>query len=638
MEIVCPDDPDPVLRFATEELGRYLREAGGVRPRIVSSPTPNGLTFECVVEAAEHPLNQDAFEIGFNPERIKLTGGSSRAVLYAVYAFLEGYLGYRWFYPGEDIVPEYSAESSSALLNRLTGSGASKRSVPDFRVRMLRYLVFELGPAGTAIADAAMSSLAAEADWMAKNRLNIFQFALDHHRHSFAHWPAYRAAFPEFRKRGIRLGVGGHCMFLFMEPEAFAAHPDWFALLDGKRTPNGVFCTRSEAAVRHDIGGILRFLDGNPELEYFAPWPTDMARWCECDLCKPTPPADRYIQLARRIHAEINERFPHVEVTHFAYGTHVEPPEQERSEPGMTVTLCTWGRDYAVPFDDERTKTEFRHTFRQWHALTNEAGVPLVMHEKYARHLGFGPRLLPVPVLSADAQFFKSQNVDGFELPMAFMGRWVKGLDLYALARIMWDAAAPLDDVVDDYFRHYFGPLAGAAKRACEAAERGMPDWRYWDNNLVQKGALVEPGGEFPSELRAYAHAALDAIERALTLLDERLTADPVFAARAGKLAEVLDYAALEWRGLQVLMRGAALLVQASATTGTERDRLLDQAKTAFTQAAHLDEARQARASDPSLLPLHWDATGHGPHCVFRPGAPHQWRRYAKSTYGRALE
>ena len=569
----------------------------------------------------------------FEPRRIRLAGGSSRAVLYAVYAFLEEYLGCRWFYPGEDVVPEYSAESFSALLDRLTRTGASKRWAPDFRVRMLRYLVYELGPAGTPIAETAMGCLAAEADWMAKNRLNVFQFALDHHRDSFAHWPAYRAAFPEFRKRGIRLGVGGHCMFLFMEPEAFDAHPDWFALVDGKRTPNGVFCTRNEAASRHYLGGMLRFLNENPEIEYFAPWPTDMGKWCECDLCKVTPPADRYMALGRRIHAEINGRFPQVEVTHFAYGTHVEPPERERPDPGMTVTLCTWGRDYAVPFDDERTKADFRHAFRQWRAVADEAGVPLVMHEKYARHLGFGPRLLPVPLLSADAQFFKSQNVDGFELPMAFMGRWVKGLNLYALARVMWDAATPLDDVVDDYFQHYFGPLAGAARRACEATEGGMPDWRYWDNNLAQKGALVEPAGEFPPELEAYARAALDAIEKALSFLEDRDgEVEPVFEARVGKLIEALDYAALEWRGLQALMRGAELLADARAATGSERHRLLDQAKAAFSEAAPLDEARQARANDCSLLPLHWDATGHGPHCIFRPGAPQQWLSYAESV------
>ena len=147
--IVCPTDPDPVLRFAAEELQRYLREAGGICPRGVSSPALNGVTFELAINTAADALHRDAFGIGFSPRRIKLAGGSSRAVLYAVYAFLEEYLGCRWFYPGEDIVPKYSAESLSALLNRLTSTGASKTWAPDFRVRVLRYLVYALDPGGT---------------------------------------------------------------------------------------------------------------------------------------------------------------------------------------------------------------------------------------------------------------------------------------------------------------------------------------------------------------------------------------------------------------------------------------------------------------------------------------------------------
>ena len=38
--IVCPDDADTVLRFAADELGRYLNHACGVRPRIVIIPYP----------------------------------------------------------------------------------------------------------------------------------------------------------------------------------------------------------------------------------------------------------------------------------------------------------------------------------------------------------------------------------------------------------------------------------------------------------------------------------------------------------------------------------------------------------------------------------------------------------------------
>ena len=645
VSILCPDGADIVVRFAAEELQRYLHVGGGVEASVVTSVGRQGTVLELAIEEASDPLARDAFAVRFEVGRIRLVGGSSRAVLYAVYGFLEEYLGCRWYYPDEEIVPEQTAESFSALLNTLMEGGTEKRWRPDFRVRMLRYIVYELGPAGTPIAEAAMRAMRAEADWMAKNRLNVFQLALDHHDDCFTHWAAYRALFPELRKRGIRVGVGGHCMFLFMRPEAFDAHPEWFAMIEGRRTPGVVFCTRNEEAVRHYLDGLGRFLDENPEIKYFAPWPSDVVEWCECDACRDTPVAERHMELSRRICACVKERAPDVEVTHFAYGTHVEPPEHERPERGMTVTLCTWGRDYAVPFDDNRTKAEFRRALEQWRAITAKAGVPLIMHEKYARHLGFGPRLLPVPVLSADVRFFKSLGVDGFELPMAFMGRWVKGLNCYVLARLVWDASMTVDGLVSGYFRDYYGPYADVAHRACEATEGGMTDWRYWHVNQVQEGITVEVGSEFPPELKAYARSALDGLERARALLESRAgplrdtdeehgaAESSVAEARVRKMLHVLEYAALEWRGLAALICGAELVAKAArAATRAEDAQVVVEAVSAFRQAARLDGARRALAEDPSLLPLHWDATGAGPYCVFRAGAPEEWLTHTESV------
>ena len=99
-----------------------------------------------------------------------------------------------------------------------------------------------------------------EIDWMTKNRMNVFQFALDHNWECYSYWKDYRDVFPEMEKRGMTIGVGGHCLFMFMKEEKFPEHPEWFPLIKGKRQPRGQFCTRNEEAVRFYLNGLIEFL------------------------------------------------------------------------------------------------------------------------------------------------------------------------------------------------------------------------------------------------------------------------------------------------------------------------------------------------------------------------------------------
>ena len=621
--IGAPRETDDVTAFAVDELARYLDLSAGKRVCELAGPEEGQLRVGLAADLGEG-ADPETFVLDSTADGILLTGASPRATLYAVYAFLEQVVGCRWYYPGEDIVPHLGADGLTEKLNEFSATRRRHVEAPDFPVRMRRFLVYDLGQTGTPLAQRAMEEMLLEIDWMAKNRMNIFQFALDHNWDCYTHWDDVRAACRQMRKRGIVPGMGGHNMHMFMRATDFEEHPDWMPFYDGKRQPRGQFCTSNEQAVRHYIDGLSEFLEENPQVEYLAPWPNDMGGWCQCDLCQSVPMPDRYMELGKTIYRELGRRHPNVRVTHFAYGSHMQPPETERPLPGMTLTLCTWGRDLSVPFDSEGTGRHFRDTFRAWKRIADQAGVPLILHAKYARHLYLGQHAMPLPTLSRDLKWFKQQGLGGFELPMAYMGRRTKGLNLYVLARLMWRADQSVDELLGDYFATEYGPLNETMRLVYEGVEHVSDDYRYSGANNAKVGTEVKPGMQVSAPLRDYASRQLRGIGHALgrisstARLKEALEGQPgegqAILRRIGMVCRSLEYLQTQWRGLQAVARAGQLLSRAQmAHTQDAYTSRLDEAQAAIGQAVVHDKRRRQMAADVSALPLLWDVTAAGP-------------------------
>ena len=94
-------------RYAAEELRTYLQRIDRGRWRVVSSPpTRTGSIYLKTRGRTVRPrvpvrAEDDWYTIEIGIDRVVLSGGSPRALLFAVYAFLEA-LGCRWFAPGFD--------------------------------------------------------------------------------------------------------------------------------------------------------------------------------------------------------------------------------------------------------------------------------------------------------------------------------------------------------------------------------------------------------------------------------------------------------------------------------------------------------------------------------------------------------
>ncbi|NQT92382.1 MAG: DUF4838 domain-containing protein, partial [Lentisphaerae bacterium] len=285
-------------RFAAEELQRYLKKMTGrvlgIRRGGAKGSGEIGIRVRRREARPRLPIEEgdDAFEINVSARRIDLHGGTPRAALYAVYAFLEE-LGCRWLAPayafykgiGNEIVPRLSVWAPKP---------GRRRFRPTFLYRRMPAAEPDSGffPATREQERDGIANTKALIDWMAKNRLNALDCAMEpegrcapEKRSGGFAWEAVRGKLtPELRKRGMLIGVGGHCWHEFLHPKAFFdEHPEWFGVVDGKpsRSYKTIFNTANPAAMRTFTSRVIEYLVAHPEIDLFLCWPPDGPKWSE---------------------------------------------------------------------------------------------------------------------------------------------------------------------------------------------------------------------------------------------------------------------------------------------------------------------------------------------------------------------
>jgi len=259
-------NPEGPERFAAEELSRYLRQISGARlPIEIQSRRSHVIQIEATLRAK----HQDAFAIRTRANKLLLMGPSPRATLYAVYTFLEDQLGCGWIKPGDDQIPEMDEVRIGKLNVRREPSFASRILVhfPYIRAKTLKQI-----------------------DWMVKQKLNALLLATNNDLGPWERSEVRDRLIPEIRKRGLELRGTGHAFFAWLPPaKYFKKHPEYFALLGGKREADpqkSSLCLSNPAVAREIARNMSRFAAKYPEVRVITLWGNDTNGFCECEKCK----------------------------------------------------------------------------------------------------------------------------------------------------------------------------------------------------------------------------------------------------------------------------------------------------------------------------------------------------------------
>jgi len=430
--IVTPQKPTPSVARAAKELQRFLGEITGAQFRIVTEDAPAakheivlgapGRLASLGVKADLKRLGPEGYILKTVGSRLVIAGSDVRGLMYGVYGLLNDHLGCRWFTPKVSRIPKQSTLRIPEL---------DETIVPALEYRW------------PAVRDCY------DADWCARNRVNVGPKLTDEHGGSvkFCGW--------------------AHTFEHLVPVEKhFDTHPEYFALMDGKRLRERTqLCCTNEDVIRLAIEGIRERMRSHPDATYFSVSQNDWGNYCQCETCQALATREDsqmgpVLQLVNRVAAAVAEEFPNKRVTTLAYQWSRKPPKTIRPLPNVTIRLCTIECCFAHPFTgcDFKANARFCEDIRGWSAICNNLWI-------WNYTTNFRHYYLPHPVLrplNDDIKFFIAHNVKGIyeqDTKLTLNGD-MSPLGGFIMAKFLWNPDTDEDTAINEFLDAVYGAAA----------------------------------------------------------------------------------------------------------------------------------------------------------------------------------
>ncbi len=467
LRVVVADDALPVQRAAAAELAHYTGQIVGRQVEVVAAgkvaPHAPGLSFFVGDGAAARVLGQtlppwktEEWLLRTVPAGFVLVGDdtagdpwSSRTragSMLGVYTLLEDHLGVHWFWPGE--FGEHVSQNPDATIPAL-----DQRATPAFEIRSVQ---MGYGAYHTrAFSDASRK-------WARRNRLA---------------W--------------VRSAVFGHswdAAFALRKGETFQAHPDWFALVNGKRQPPQMCTTNPDVIARM----VEHVVSGKEDIMNISP--SDGGGFCECERCraldvpgvlaydhKHVQLSDRIFTYANEVARRVRERDPAKGCGMFAYTFYNKPPQRiAKLEPNLYLSFVF----QSAAHRDAENLREWRETVKGWQKL----GAKMVVREGWGNHYYHDlPMLHPRQII---ANLAESQQM-GFVAAYGDIGKCfaTAAPNYWAVTHMMSDPRRDTRHLMLDFYESAYGPVADEMQAFFETYERAL------DANWSKRDRFVDTTG-----------------------------------------------------------------------------------------------------------------------------------------------
>ncbi len=314
-KIVVPEGTESSVLYAAGRLNHYFQEATDSTLEIIRDSQAE-TEYEIILgdTARGEDAGIDFAALGTESYVVKNVGndlviaGGDRGVIYGVYAYLEA-LGYR-FYTAE-------AENIPVAQEVFVAKEVSLEWSPVFEYRE------------------SMFCSTWDADFAVSQGINS----------NFM-----RSALRNDSKYGGSTGYIGGDSFLvhtakYLLPDSlYTEHPEYFSLVDGKRTKNQP-CFTSEGAYQEIYKNVVARIKQDPSSNIISITENDNGDFCECENC--TDPAlgglsGTYFRFINRIAKQLKEDgYDDIIVDALSYGMAVDVPEGIELEDNVVVRLCT---------------------------------------------------------------------------------------------------------------------------------------------------------------------------------------------------------------------------------------------------------------------------------------------------------
>jgi hypothetical protein len=550
------------LMEPADELLRCLRCSVGaaipVAPHRPNAPPAQPVTLALRWEP-ESDLGDEAFELEATPRRVELRARTPAGLSHAVYWFLETFVGVRWLWPGAsgEVIPH--CRHLAVPLGR-------QRHQPDYHWRCLGiggaiYQAMDYVTAEHAVLGLPLSFQQDLAIWCRRNRLG-----------------------------GIRV-ADGHRWSQIAPPETCGStHPAWYALVDGRRDcqphdgkHGNQPCLTHPAVTRRMVDYACARFAAQPELNALSIALNDSDNPCQCRACLALDRAcraeqvayadelakqtheggklpvshrsitDRVFWQANRVARAVAARYTDRKLLIHLYGHYRMPPVTQSLDARVIGQYCVMG----FTFWDRRIRTsQLRHLRAMGQRVRSLGIYEYYANGKWPESHRLFPELVETSVRAyhrAGARYFATQPTAGFA---------TNGLNLFVLARCLWDVGTRSTEVVDDFCRSGFGAGWRHVRRCLLAfAQR----WRQTRSglDLGSQQVWLQQAQLYPRAFLAQRSAELAAARRAtrgdraaqarVAFLQQGLAYTTLLAAAADASLTLCRQTPLDAQGLPLL-------------------------------------------------------------------------------------
>lgn len=401
-------------RHAAREFKRLLALTSGVQLPVVGDTAAQS-KHEILIGPSSRtdtdtkPLADDGFNIRTRGTRLSIVGGKDKGTLYGVYTFFDKYLGFRCL------------SSECLYVPSLTQVKVEK--IDDTQVP-------------------------------------VNQFRDTHYRDAFDAFYTDWHKLDRCSLDGKTDGVWGYMVHTFDQfvPAAkyFKTHPEYYALIDGKRNP-AQLCLTNPKVYDVLVENLKKAMVQYPNAVYWSVSQNDNYGYCRCAKCAELD--EKEGSQSGTILAFVNrvaEQFPDKTISTLAYQYSRRPPRHIVPRENVQILLCNIESERHIPIADNPEDT-FGKDLRNWGKLTRN-----IMIWDYV--VQFRNLVSPFPnlrVLQPNIRFFvENGTVAHFQQGNREVGGEFYELRQYLISRLLWNPECDVNAEMDDFLKYYYAEAA----------------------------------------------------------------------------------------------------------------------------------------------------------------------------------
>ncbi|MEG0692076.1 MAG: DUF4838 domain-containing protein [Oscillospiraceae bacterium] len=414
----------PIVNFAIEQLTHYINE--------IFKEEINQTTVIIPVELSNKPtkpLRHDGYCVCIEDNAITLSSSEERGILYGVYELLK-LIGCRFTYPQKSLhkiphLKQFDLENQTIVKNPLI----------ELRGLCLYNTTKE-----------TLNETLDMIDYMGKNGYNLILTSVNrlddavNQNHAILWNEIATEIESELIKRGIVIDMSEHSTdYFFSREKWYQLHPEWFSMIDGKRSPLQI-CYSNQDAIEEYSKSFVEYVKENHNFQIIGVWPLDGGGYCECEKCKdPLALLNANTYIANKI----NEVRPDLTVEFLAYTPQSFSRPKENLPKNMSALVCNvkdivayeWGikakNSGGAFYFDYHTGDNYRFRANLW------------INPFYCRDM--------VNTFSA----YGYRGIVSLYLPITCW--WQASLNYYYLSRCYYEPTADINDITLDLASDLFG-------------------------------------------------------------------------------------------------------------------------------------------------------------------------------------